>query len=95
MTVRDTGSMSITSPVVSADNGPRSASRTWPGELPSWLRKKLPCVAVGYETDLVAVRLGGLGQAAVGRFLAQLVLDRVAEQEHGQDQLLAGQSAST
>src|SRR5215469_14466578 len=53
--------------------------------------EELPGVAVGDEADVVAVWLGGHGQAAVRRLLAHLVLGRVADREHGPGQLLAGQ----
>ena len=54
----------------------------WPGR---------PGVAVGDEADVVAVRLVGHGQAAGGRFGADLGLGGVAEGEQGVGQLVGGE----
>ncbi len=62
-----------------------------PGAAPSCPCRKPAGVAVGDEADVVAVRLVGDGQAALGRLLAHLLLGDVAEREHGPRQLVAGQ----
>ena len=53
--------------------------------------EEAPGIAVGDEAHVVAVRLVRDAEAAIGGFLADLVLGGVAEREHGPPQLLTGQ----